>query len=234
MGDVNQEENPNVDLRPGVVTSIKRQVKHPDRVSLFIDGEFAIGLSASVVLSVGLKKGDELTLPDLERIVAEEQYARARSKALNFLSFRPRTVHEIRERLVKYGYETVVIDSVVEWLAERRYLDDTTFAQQFVEERTMRKGYGPRRIAADLSRKGIHRDVIESVLFGAETPTTEIAPVVMRKAAQRWARLGSEQDPRKKKSKLVQYLQRRGFAYGVAIEIHEHLVKLDEDRVDDL
>jgi SOS response regulatory protein OraA/RecX len=51
-----------------------------------------------------------------------------------------------------------------------------------------------------------------------------IAPIVMKKARLRWARLAREDDYRKRKSKLVQYLQRRGFAYAASVEILDRLM----------
>jgi len=220
----------NSELTDGVITAIRKQSKRKDRVSLFVDEEFALGVCTSVWLNSGLRKGDTVTAHQLRSLSEDEVLAVARSKALNFLSYRPRTLREISDRLVKYGYEESIRDSVVEWLRDRGYVDDRAFAEQFAEERSLRKGYGPRRVAADLARKGIDRETSNSVLDKLQVyAPEEIAPAAVAKAAQRWARLRNEEDPQKRKSKLVQYLQRRGFQYSVAVEILERVMIADDE-----
>jgi regulatory protein len=147
---------------------------------------------------------------------------------LNFLSYRARSLREVSDRLSRYGYDESTRAAVVEWLTERGYVDDVSFAEQFAEERTLRKGYGPRRVAADLAQKGVDRETAEAVMDKlCPDSEADVAPAAIAKAAQRWERLAKEDNPQKRKSKLVQYLQRRGFQYSVAIEILERVATGD-------
>ncbi len=227
------EKNGEADSRcfdGGVISSIKRQVKRADRFSVFVNEKFAIGISASVFMTAGLKKGASISAERLRELSAADELGTARSKALNFLSYRARTVREITDRLGRYGYSEEIRADVAKWLADQGYLNDVGFAEAFVDERANRKGYGPQRIAQDLFRKGVARDTADAALAAArEEADGSIAPVVLKKAGIRWARLAREEDMRKRKSKLVQYLQRRGFGYQTSVEILAQIISDSDD-----
>jgi regulatory protein len=52
-------EPPN--LQDGVVTAVRAQKRDPERVAVFIDGEFAFGLAADIAIREGLRKGMEVS-----------------------------------------------------------------------------------------------------------------------------------------------------------------------------
>jgi regulatory protein len=52
------------DLRAGTITRLVVQQKDPDRVSVYVDDEFAFGCHQNVVLGAGLRKGVEVTVAD--------------------------------------------------------------------------------------------------------------------------------------------------------------------------
>ena len=50
----------------GTITALTAQVKNPDRVNVFIDGTFALGLAMSV--AAGLRTGQEISRSELEKL----------------------------------------------------------------------------------------------------------------------------------------------------------------------
>jgi len=80
------------------ITAIKAQKRNHQRVSIYLDGEFAFGLSRFV--AAWLKPGRMLSDGDIERLQNEDTYEIAFQKALQFINHRPRSVEETRRRLL--------------------------------------------------------------------------------------------------------------------------------------
>ena len=77
---------------------------------------------------------------------------------------RDRSVAELRAYLEGKRVEPEAIDTVIGELRESGVLDDARYAERFTEDRRELSGWGPERIAQDLSRRGIPGEVIEPAL----------------------------------------------------------------------
>ncbi|MEZ4520361.1 MAG: hypothetical protein R3A46_01780 [Thermomicrobiales bacterium] len=75
--------------RAGEITRIVHQQKNPERVSIYIDGEFAFGLPATEVVGRGLKRGQRLTLEDATILAAVDEGSRATDAAVQFIRSGP-------------------------------------------------------------------------------------------------------------------------------------------------
>ena len=102
--DAEEPEEGEARLRPGTVTALTRQRRDPQRVNVFLDGAFALGLAEEVVVKAGLRKGRFLSLEALEGLRAEDAGLRARRLALDYLAHRARTRAEVRRRLGRAGF----------------------------------------------------------------------------------------------------------------------------------
>lgn len=97
------------------------------------------------------------------------------------------------------------IESVINQLIEKRYLDDTKFAEFFVENRNARKGESSKKIRLELLQKGIANDIVESVLRDStRNDNDEILKIISKKYHKYTT------------DKLVAYLVRQGFDYYLA------------------
>lgn len=211
------------ELTPGSITALKAQVKTPGRVSVFIDGKFAFGVNRDVVLEFGLKKGLELSVDEQQRILDRESVFRARSTALNFISYRSRSEEEIRRRLARSEYSEEVIDAVVEFLTSSRLIDDKAFAVSYAEGRFKSGGYGPRRVHHDLRRKGVARAAADQAVEEVFSETEEVIATARDLAKRRWAQLARENDERKRRAKVYGYLVRRGFPTAMVRTVIEEV-----------
>ncbi|GMQ82522.1 MAG: RecX family transcriptional regulator [Rhodothermia bacterium] len=211
---------------PGVITSIEPQKKANDRVSIFIDGKFALGLHADVLISGGLSKGQTVSKSDLAELIEADSYFRARTRAYHLLSYRQRSQVELSRRLSKSGFSPHIIDRIMERLIELDMIDDQAFARTFSEARVRSKGYGPVRLRSELYRKGIDSDTIDAVLADAYREKT--AEVLALEAARKYMRrLTGETDAQKRRSKLTAYLARRGFSSDQMTEAVAELQRPD-------
>ncbi len=97
--------------------------------------------------------------------------------AVKALGRRMRSVAEL-QRLMRPKVETGEagenkVSAVVARLKEDRYLDDTAFASAYVRLRQENDGLGKLRVGRELTRKGIHRELIESAIDAAYASLSE-------------------------------------------------------------
>jgi len=94
--------------------------------------------------------------------------AEAYAVSVGLLARREHSARELTGKLRFRGFETTVIDSVLERLAMERLQSDERFTEAYLRQRSD-KGYGPQRIAAELGERGIDDSLISAALRQAET-----------------------------------------------------------------
>jgi regulatory protein len=203
------------------VTAIEAQ-RRAGRVSVFLDGEFALGMHEEVAEALGLRTGQELGPEELQAMVRAETRRRAKENALRLLGFRARSRDELRRRLERKGYESVVIDDVLAELSSSQLLDDTQFTRAWVEARTTGRPMGRQRIAWELRQKGIDPETIGEALEARSSADAELglAMTVGRQTVDRVRGLERQAARRK----LAAALQRRGFSWSVTSVVLERLL----------
>ncbi len=193
------------------ITAIETQRRDPERVNVYLDGEFAFGFSALVAAGRGLVEGRTLTPEEIESLRSEDDVEKAFNAALNFLSFRPRSRREIENYFRRRKLEPDVGAAVVERLERIGVLDDREFARYWVENRQTFRPRGTRALKAELRQKGIESEIIDDTLadLGDEEETAY-------RAGMKKARSYSTADEREFFRKMLGFLQRRGFPFGPA------------------
>jgi regulatory protein len=195
----------------GRITDIEEQVRHKDRVNVYIDGKFAIGLFADVAVALALKVGQEVTPERLTELADAENRRKAREDAYRLLSFRARTEKEITDRLKRREYDEEVIADTVRYLHEQHLLDDADFAARFAASRS--RTHGDRAITMELRQKGVSADTIKETLAENADEDTE-HDTVRTLAVKRVGEHPSDRSPQAKQ-KLWAFLARRGFGSDV-------------------
>ncbi len=191
----------------GTITALVAQKKNPDRVNVYLDGEFAFGLAA--IQAVHLKRGQVLSDADVERLRTADDVERAHEKALSFLSIRPRSEWEVRQNLLKADYEAGTIDRVVERLRGVNLIDDAAFARYWIENRAQFRPKGRLALQQELRRKRIEPEVIEAALAEIASGDEQAALQAALSKADRYRNLSRPEFAQK----LSAHLARRGFDY---------------------
>lgn len=197
------------------VTSLKQQQRNKERVSVFLDDAFAFGLPMMVAaeLRLGQMLSEEKIADLLERATVEA----AKSSALNFVSYRPRSSAEIRRNLQKKAFEEPAIEQAIAWLKQIDMLDDVKFAQYWIDQRESFKPRSHMALRMELRQKGIDSEIIDETLREIDEETS-----ARRAAEKRVSRL--EHLPEDQfRLKLMRHLQSRGFRYGVIREVTDAL-----------
>jgi regulatory protein len=199
----------------GKITALVAQKKNKDRVNVFIDEEFAFGLA--LIEAAKLKRGQELSPDEIARLKTLDEIEMAHERALNFLSFRPRSAEEVRRNLRAKGCPEVTIAAVLQRLEDSGLVDDSAFASYWVENREQFNPLSLRALSFELRQKGVSAETIEAALQGVDE--TESAYRAAQPRARRLARL----DKAAFRKRLGEFLTRRGFAYRVAREVADRL-----------
>lgn len=100
------------------------------------------------------------------------------ARALRLLSYRPRSIREITQRLTKTNADTHTINRVINNLIGKNLLNDQEFAQWWVDQRVKFRPRGNFALTQELAQKGIDREIIDSVLlsFDAELELAKKLP----------------------------------------------------------
>jgi regulatory protein len=199
------------EIKPGTITAVAPTKRDPERVSVSIDGAFAFALPAIVAVQRGLKRGvvlDEAAVLELAELAEAE---RAVEAALNFVSYRPRSEREVRDRLRQRGFPPDAIDYAVDKMRGWNYLNDRAFAEFWVENRTEHSPRGKRALQAELRAKGVDRAVVGDVLESTDLNESDAALELARKRLRSLSSL----DEATQKRRLAAYLGRRGYGWDV-------------------
>lgn len=195
----------------GTITALTAQVKNPDRVSVFVDGQFACGLAMSV--AAGLRVGQTLTAADLEALDQREEIHRARERAVGLLARRPRSSAEIARHLRRHQHDDDAIQIVINDLVEAGLIDDSAFASFWIEQRETFRPRSRLALRQELSQKGIDREIVSEALESLDE--IDAARRVAHKQAGRWKDLPETEW----RTKLTRYLLRHGYPYDVVKEV---------------
>jgi len=194
------------------ISALTAQKKNPNRINVFLDGEFAFGLSR--ITAAWLRIGELLSEERIARLQEQDGLEVAYQRALELISYRPRAEKEIRQRLAEKGYSAEAVEAVLERLRTAGLVGDEQFARAWAENRAAFRPRGRRLVAAELRQKGVGQETIEQTL--SELPAEDtLASESAKKYARRLEGLSWE-DFRKK---MAGHLGRKGFGYETVAEV---------------
>ncbi len=195
----------------GTITAIRPQSNDPQRVNLFIDGEFALGISLNTLIRERLAIGTYLDEAGWERLVASEQADQAFQQALRQLERRARSTAEMRRYLQRKGFSELICTQTIARLHELGLLDDVDFASRWVASRRAFRPRGERALRSELRQKGIDSSIIEQALAVDDSGYDETtrAEAAARAVLPRYTSVTNWVTFQRR---LGGYLLRRGFA----------------------
>ena len=150
------------------ITGLEPQANNAERVNVYVDGRFLLGVNAVIVLRMGLRVGQELLAEQLEELRSEEAEQQAVDRALNYLSFRPRSREEVRRYLQRKETPPYVIDAALERLDRLDFVNDRAFVEFWVENREKFSPRGSRALKNELRLKGVEREIVDELVDSDE------------------------------------------------------------------
>jgi regulatory protein len=185
------------------ITAIKKQVKNPDRYSVFIDTRYSFSLSSEALLGSGLIAGQELTAEELKQQKEQSADDKMYNACLNLIARRMRSKGEIELYLKRKKVSPTLLSNILNKLSEKGLIDDKKFANSFINDRNLLKPTSRRKLILELRSKNVPGDIINEVIEDDDQQEkTNLIRIVENKRRQ---------SKYKDDQKLMQYLSRQGF-----------------------
>ena len=148
--------------------------------------------------------------------------------ALDLLSRRDHFRRELAEKLRKRNFPANEIEESIARCEELDLINDERVAHRFVEVRAAERGWGPRRLAAELRQRGISAHDADRLSDLSQELEASAKHTALRKlelrAPEGWWRDGQ------RRARMVSSLITRGFEAEVAIAAVEDLAASRENN----
>ena len=202
----------------GTITDIKPQRRDKNRANVFLGGKFAFSLSYNQAKL--LTVGQELSSVVMSNLLESDSVDKAYEKALRFISYRPRSGLEVRNRLNKYGIESKVVEKVISRLQDKNVLNDTEFALLWVENRRTFRPRGKLLLRKELLAKGISDNDIEIALSEVEESADA--------RGLAYSKLSKYNDSSLDylRQRIWSLLSRNGFDYSIGNDVVSEIIQL--------
>ena len=150
------------------------------------------------------------------------------TRAVNLLAAKPRSIGELRERLLEKNWTNLeIVNAVIEKLEEYGYLDDRKFAENLALSKLRQKPQGKRRLQQAMSQKRLDRETMDNAITSAfeKMPEMELIDAAIEKRL----RLKGRPETREDTKKFYDFLLRQGFAFDLIRDKMSEVAKLPED-----
>ncbi len=194
------------------ISKIEVQKKNKKRSSIFINGEFKFGLTTEIIVKYGLKEGDEISDEDIKNLLLAEEKEHLKQRAYRLLRYRNRSIAEMKDRLTKLGYESDIVEMVINELKEEGILDDQKFVKGFASEYTELKPKGNIFILRELRKKRVDQSLIEEII--KERDEKGIIKTMLQRKFPNY-----NKNDLKQKTKIMRYFLSRGFTLRAVYEV---------------
>jgi len=169
--------------------------------------------------------------PDAERVIKDSDRARRKTfdRAVNLLAYKPRSVVELRTRLMEKEWtNSEIVEEVIVKLEGYGYLNDGQFARDFAASQLRGKPMGKRVLQQKLTMKKLDKETVAAAIETVfeETPESE----VIERAVAKRLRLKGKPETREDSKKFYDYLLRQGFSYDLVSSKMRELNSRDFDE----
>ena len=211
------------------ITKITVQ-KKAGRYNIYLNGKFAFPVSEEVLIKYRLLKGVELNKQQVATVKHADHQSKVYSRALDYLSYQPRTAAEVEKKLTDLEATPNQIATVLERLKRERLVDDQQYAKSYVRTMVNTSLKGPHVISQKLRQKGVNPLDIEA---GLTEFSTEQQEANARKLANKLYRRYHRQAARQLRQKVEQSLATHGYGFDLARQVAgetEPAVSVDEQH----
>jgi regulatory protein len=190
----------------GMITALRLNDRKK-QVNVFVDGLFSFTIVGELAITNRLEVGQHLSADQIEELKEANLFQSCFEVALHYLSYRPRSENEVRQRLRRRGFDNKVVDEVIFRLKERRLIDDVAFSEYWRNNRLSFSPRSGRLIKLELRQKGVAAETANEVVKDLDDEN------YVYEAGLRKARCLSRSDYDDFRRRLYGYLRRRGFNY---------------------
>ena len=208
--------DPDPALLPGPITSVREMRRRVGRYVVEVAGVGISPVSVEMIAEFQLTVACTLDGPTLDNVLAASRSVACYDRALETLARRSRSTRDLERWLADRGFSSAEIGPALGRLTTLGVLDDLAFARGFAQTRMVGRGFGWRRVAAELGRHGVASGIVATVLSELSERRGGGEEEALLAAAERRAKALQKLAPDVARRRLVGWLVRRGFAPGEA------------------
>ena len=165
---------------------------------------------------------------DKDRIIKDVEKARQRTfdRAVNLLTYKPRSIKELRTRLMEKDWtNSAIVEEVLQKLESYGYLNDAQFAKSFAASKLRQKPVGKRVLQQKLAERKLDKETVAEAIEKAfeERPEAEI----IERAIEKRLRVKGIPKERDEIKKFYDFLLRQGFSYDLVRDKMREISKRD-------
>ncbi len=145
-----------------IITKIQPQ-KKKGRYNIYLDGDYAFPISEGSLVKHFLRKGMVVSQSLQKDLEKEDQFSKAYSRALNYLSYALRTEKQVQDDLEDKGFSQDS-QAVIAKLKDQALINDLEYAKSYIRTAAKINRKGPRLIQNELVQKGVGDQDIETAM----------------------------------------------------------------------
>ena len=146
------------------ILSIKRSTRYNDRIIVKLHDKSVFRVPEDAFVLNPFHVGETVTLDEIENYDVKMRLQEAKDAAFKLLSFRMRSIAEMRKRLKEKSFSQIEIDHVIDKLTKLNYLNDVEFGKAFVKEKIKNKKIGPKAIKSELFPHQLSPDFVDELI----------------------------------------------------------------------
>lgn len=177
---------------------------------VYVDGGESFPLYKGEIKRYGIREQNELSDDEYGHIIRDILIKRAKERAMHILQGADKTERQIREKLERGRYPSLVIDEVIKFLLKYEYINDYDYSVSYIK--TYSKSQSERLMREKLLQRGVDRDIIvtamEDAMKEADYDCQSIIADILRRK-----KYNNDTADIKEKNRMVSHLLRKGFMY---------------------
>jgi|TARA_B100000929_G_scaffold2108_1_gene1714 regulatory protein len=146
------------------ILSIKRSNRYNDRIIVKLDDKSVFRVPEDAFILNPFHVGETVTVDEIEDYDDKMRLQEAKDAAFKLLSFRMRSIAEMRKRLKEKSFSQIEVDQVIDKLTKLNYLNDVEFGKAFVKEKIKNKKIGPKAIKSELFPHQLSPDFVDELI----------------------------------------------------------------------
>ena len=147
-------------------------------------------------------------------------YTRAKTIVYNQLAYSAKTRGQLRKKLQSEGFETELIEPLLDKFEAAKLIDDAEYAQSFVAQKSRTKKLSRAALRRELAERGVHGEEAENALAQrTDEQEREDAAELVRKKLRPGMDLSDRAEKDRVTRRLLGMLARRGYSSSVSMSV---------------
>ncbi|MGQ9842680.1 MAG: regulatory protein RecX [Spirochaetota bacterium] len=168
-----------------------------------------------------LHRGAAIDIDAYNHLKEESMMFECMEKALYYISIRSRTEHDIKNYLIRKGFDKTTINKVLLHLTERGLINDYDYAVRYIQSVREHKIIGNKMIEKKLFEKGVDKGIIKKAIRKTEDKEPDIE-TVYELALKKYNKVKDKEHP---EGKVASFLYQRGFNWEIIQKVMKKIGK---------